>query len=199
MNTLPHRTASLRRDTRETQIAVSLDLDGTGNVDISTGVPFFDHMLTLLGKHALFDLTIHATGDLDVDDHHTVEDVGLALGDALAAALGDRAGIERYGFSLLPMDETLARVAIDLGGRPYLVLSLANRTKYIKRFELHLLGEFLRAFATQGRLNLHAAQLYGADAHHAWEAIFKGLARALRTAVAKNPRVAGIPSSKGVL
>ena len=198
MKTAP-RTASLRRDTRETQIAISLDLDGTGAADISTGVPFLDHMLELLAKHSLIDMTIHATGDLAVDDHHTVEDTGLALGDALSQALGDRAGIERYGFSLLPMDETLARVAIDLGGRPYLVLSMATRARYVKRFQLSLLHEFLRAFATQGRLNLHAAQLYGSDPHHAYEAIFKGLARALRVAVARNPRVRGIPSSKGLL
>lgn len=196
---MKHRTASIQRNTRETQIAIRLDLDGSGTADISTGVPFFDHMLELLAKHALFDLSVHATGDLAVDDHHTVEDTGLALGDALAQALGDRAGIERYGFSLLPMDETLARVALDLGGRPYLVMDMANRAKYIKRFQLSLLQEFMRALATQARMNLHIAQLYGTDPHHAYEAVFKGLARALRAAVAINPRVKGVPSSKGVL
>ena len=197
--TTGHRTAEVVRNTRETRIRVALDLDGSGVTDIETGVPFFNHMLELLGKHALFDLTIRADGDLEVDDHHTVEDVGLALGTALREALGDRKGIVRYGFCLLPMDETLARVAVDLGGRPYLVMEMANRSKRIKLFELGLLHEFMRAFATEARMNLHAAQLYGTDAHHAYEAVFKGLARALRTACRRDPRVKGVPSSKGVL
>ena len=193
------RTAVVERNTRETRIRVELDIDGSGTTDIETGVPFFNHMLELLGKHALFDLTIRADGDLEVDDHHTVEDVGLALGTALREALGDRRGIVRYGFSLLPMDETLARVAVDLGGRPYLVMEMANRSKRIKLFELGLLHEFMRAFATEARMNLHAAQLYGTDAHHAYESVFKGLARSLRMACARDPRESGVPSSKGVL
>ena len=189
----------LERNTRETQIRVELDVDGTGQYAIETGIPFFNHMLELFAKHSLFDLNLKATGDLDVDDHHTVEDVGLALGDALNAALGDRKGIERYGFALLPMDETLARVALDLGGRPYLVMEMATRRKFIRTFDLGLLEEFMRAFSTQARMNLHIAQLYGKDPHHAYESVFKGLARALRMAVRRNPREPGIPSSKGVL
>ena len=193
------RTAKLERNTRETKISVAINLDGTGRHSILTGIPFLNHMLEILARHSLIDLDISAVGDLDVDDHHTVEDVGLALGDALNAALGDRKGIERYGFALLPMDETLARVALDLGGRPYLVLEMATRRKFIRTFDLGLLEEFMRAFSTQARMNLHIAQLYGKDPHHAWESVFKGLARALRMAVRTNPREPGIPSSKGVL
>ncbi|MGD9613712.1 MAG: imidazoleglycerol-phosphate dehydratase HisB [Kiritimatiellia bacterium] len=196
---MKNRKAIVVRNTRETQIRAELDVDGNGRYEIETGLPFFNHMLELLAKHSLFDLKLQATGDLAVDYHHTVEDVGLALGDALNQALGDRKGIERYGFSLMPMDETLSRVALDLGGRPYLVLDVANKKKKILDFELSLLGEFLRAFATQARLNLHARQFYGTDAHHAWESIFKGLARALKAACRRDPRVKGVPSSKGIL
>jgi len=194
-----HRTARLARTTRETDIRLELDVDGQGRGDVRTGIPFFDHMLTLLARHALFDLTLRVKGDLEVDDHHTVEDVGLALGTALDQALGGREGIARYGFSLLPMDETLARVALDLGGRPYLVFAMACKRQKIKDFDLGLIGEFLRAFAVQGRMNLHAAQLYGHDPHHAYESVFKGLARALKMACARDPRVRGVPSSKGIL
>ena len=193
------RIAIVGRKTRETQIRVELDVDGSGNYEIDTGLPFFNHMLELFAKHALFNLKLKAAGDLAVDYHHTVEDVGLALGDALNQALGDRKGIERYGFSLMPMDETLSRVALDLGGRPYLVLEMANKKKKILDFELSLLGEFLRAFATQARMNLHIHQLYGSDAHHAWESVFKGMARAMKVACRRDPRVKGVPSSKGVL
>ena len=193
------RKAIVARNTRETQIRAELDVDGNGRYEIETGLPFFNHMLELLAKHSLFDLKLQATGDLAVDHHHTVEDVGLALGDALNQALGDRKGIERYGFSLMPMDETLSRVALDLGGRPYLVVEMANRKKKILDFELSLLVEFLRAFATQARMNLHVRQFYGTDAHHAWESVFKGLARALKAACRRDPRVQGVPSSKGVL
>ena len=176
-----------------------LDVDGSGKYQIETGLPFLNHMLELMSKHALFNLNLKATGDLEVDYHHTVEDVGLALGEALNQALGDRKGIERYGFSLMPMDETLSRVALDLGGRPYLVLEMACRKKKILDFELSLLHEFLRGFVTQARMNLHIRQFYGADAHHAWESVFKGLARALKMACKIDPRVDGVPSSKGVL
>ena len=162
------RKAIVERKTRETQIRAELDVDGSGSYEIETGLPFFNHMLELFAKHSLFDLTLKATGDLAVDHHHTVEDVGLALGDALNQALGDRKGVERYGFSLMPMDETLTRVALDLGGRPYLVLDMANKKKKILDFELALLGEFLRAFTTQARMNLHVRQFYGTDGHHAW-------------------------------
>ncbi|HRT04680.1 MAG TPA: imidazoleglycerol-phosphate dehydratase HisB [Kiritimatiellia bacterium] len=193
------RKAIVARNTRETQIRAELDVDGNGRYEIETGLPFFNHMLELLAKHSLFDLKLQATGDLAVDHHHTVEDVGLALGDALNQALGDRKGIERYGFSLMPMDETLSRVVLDLGGRPYLVVEMANKKKKILDFELSLLVEFLRAFATQARMNLHVRQFYGADAHHAWESVFKGLARALKAACRRDPRVQGVPSSKGIL
>ena len=193
------RQAIVKRNTRETQIRAELDVDGSGSYEIDTGLPFFNHMIELFAKHSLFDLKLKATGDLAVDHHHTVEDVGLALGDALNQALGDRKGIERYGFSLMPMDETLTRVALDLGGRPYLVLDMANKKKKILDFELALLGEFLRAFTTQARMNLHVRQFYGTDGHHAWESVFKGLARALKTACRRDPRVKGVPSSKGVL
>ena len=193
------RKAIVARNTRDTQIRAELDVDGIGRYEIETGLPFFNHMLELLAKHSLFDLKLQATGDLAVDHHHTVEDVGLALGDALNQALGDRKGIERYGFSLMPMDETLSRVVLDLGGRPYLVVEMANRKKKILDFELSLLVEFLRAFATQARMNLHVRQFYGTDAHHAWESVFKGLARALKAACRRDPRVQGVPSSKGIL
>lgn len=197
MARMKKRTAELTRNTRETQIFVRLNVDGHGTSDIETGIPFFDHMLELFVKHSLFDVTLKAKGDLQVDDHHTVEDVGLVLGDALNLALGERKGIERYGFSLLPMDETLSRVALDLGGRPYLVLEMANRKKKIKDFDLGLIGEFFRAFVTQARMNLHIAQLYGADPHHAYESVFKGLARAMKMACKTDSRVKGVPSSKG--
>jgi imidazoleglycerol-phosphate dehydratase len=193
------RKAIVERNTRETQIRIELNVDGNGTYAIDTGLPFFNHMLELFAKHSLFDLKLKATGDLAVDYHHLVEDVGLALGDALNQALGDRKGIERFGFSLMPMDETLSRVALDLGGRPYLVLEMTNKKKKILDFELSLLGEFLRAFATQARMNLHICQLYGADAHHAYESVFKGMARAIKAACRQNPRVQGIPSSKGIL
>jgi imidazoleglycerol-phosphate dehydratase len=191
------RRARVTRKTRETDIRVELDLDGTGACSIRTGLPFLDHMLELLGRHWLADLKVEARGDLHVDYHHTVEDLGLVLGSALDQALGDRKGIGRYGWCLLPMDETLAQVAVDLGGRPYVVFAMANKARRILDFDLGLLGEFLRAFATQGRMNLHARQLYGKDPHHAYEAVFKGLARALRLACARDPREKGLPSSKG--
>ncbi len=194
-----NRTASITRKTRETDIVLSLDLDGTGKADVSTGIPFFDHMLELLARHSLVDLSVKATGDVAVDYHHTVEDVGLAFGAALNEALGDRRGIRRYGFFLLPMDETLVRTAIDLGGRPYLVWSLNCPRTHVRDFDIQLLEEFFRALSVEARLNLHAAHLYGAEAHHAAEGVFKSFARALRMAVEHDPRETGIPSSKGTL
>lgn len=194
-----NRTASLSRKTRETDISVSLNLDGSGKAEIATGIPFFDHMLELLARHSLIDLTIHATGDIAVDYHHTVEDVGLALGTALDQALAERRGIHRYGFFLLPMDEALARIALDLGGRPYLVYSVQCPRTHVRDFDIQLLEEFFRALATNARMNLHAALLYGAEAHHAAEGLFKGVAHALRAAIELDPRESGIPSSKGVL
>jgi imidazoleglycerol-phosphate dehydratase len=193
------RKAEIKRETRETQIRVVLYLDGTGRCKIDTGIGFFDHMLELMGKHALFNLTVQATGDLQVDYHHTVEDVGLVLGDALNQALGDRKGITRYGWCLLPMDDCLSRVAVDLGGRPFLVYEINNRKRKIRDFDVGLIEEFLRAFTVQARMNLHVAQLYGKDVHHAYESVFKGLARSLRMACEPDPRNRGIPSSKGTL
>lgn len=194
-----NRTASITRNTRETRISLSLDIDGTGDYSIETGIPFFNHMLDLLAKHAIFDLKIKAEGDLEVDYHHTVEDVGLVLGEALNQALGDRKGIARYGWSLAPMDEAMSRVAIDLGGRPFLVYSIANRKKKIRDFDLGIIQHFFRSFSEQGRLNLHIAQLYGDDPHHAYESVFKGVAKALYMACSLDPRVKDVPTTKGVL
>lgn len=193
------RRAVVQRKTRETTIAVRLDLDGVGRCRVATGLPFLDHMLELLGKHALWDLEIRARGDLEVDYHHTVEDLGLALGTALNQALGTRAGIGRYGWALLPMDDALSRVALDLGGRPFLVFEMTNKRRKILEFDLGLIGEFFRAFTVQARMNLHVRQLYGTDPHHAYESVFKGVARALRMACAHDARVRGVPSSKGLL
>lgn len=185
------------RNTAETKISGSFKIDGEGRYDIETGIPFLNHMLELLTKHALFDLTLKADGDLAVDYHHTVEDVGIVLGKALSDALGDRKGIARYGYSLLPMDDALAQVAVDLGGRPYLVYKITNRKKKIRDFDLSVIEHFFRSFCDQARMNLHIIQPYGADVHHAYEAVFKGVARALYAACARDPRVQGVPSSKG--
>jgi imidazoleglycerol-phosphate dehydratase len=196
---MKQRAATLRRQTRETDIAARLNLDGSGAASIDTGLPFFNHMLELMARHALVDLRLRARGDLAVDYHHTVEDIGLVLGSALDRALGERRGIGRYGWCLLPMDEALSRVALDLGGRPYLVYRVACRRRKILDFDLGLIEEFLRAFVTQGRLNLHVEQVYGEDAHHCYESVFKGIGRALRMACARDPREKAVPSSKGAL
>lgn len=194
---MKQRKAKIARKTKETDISVELNIDGSGLYRIETELPFLSHMLDLFAKHALIDLTIKAKGDLEVDYHHTVEDLGLVLGDALNKALGDRRGIERYGWCVLPMDDSLSRVALDLGGRPYLVFEMANKKRKIRDFDLGLIEEFFRAFTTQARMNLHIRQMYGKDPHHAYESVFKGLAKALKMAVARDPRVKGVPSSKG--
>ncbi|MDA1044774.1 MAG: imidazoleglycerol-phosphate dehydratase HisB [Verrucomicrobia bacterium] len=191
------RTASVKRATRETHISVRVNLDGTGKSSISMGIPFFNHMLEALARHSLIDMTIEATGDLEVDYHHTVEDLGLVLGDALNKALGDRKGIVRYGSAIITMDEALSRVAIDLGGRPYLVKSMLCKKKKLMEFELGLFDDFFQALVVQARMNLHIDQLKGIEAHHAYESVFKALARALRMACSHDPRDKGIPSSKG--
>jgi imidazoleglycerol-phosphate dehydratase len=191
------RTATITRKTRETDITVALNIDGEGKSRIKTGLPFLNHMLELLAKHSLLDLTIKAKGDLEVDAHHTTEDIGLTLGEALNEALGDRCGIIRYGWSYIPMDDALSRAVIDLGGRPYLVCNLAHKARRIEKFDLSLLPEFLRALTVQARMNLHVAHLYGDDAHHAYESLFKAVAKALRMACTRDPRVKGVPSSKG--
>jgi imidazoleglycerol-phosphate dehydratase len=193
------RTGVVERKTRETDISVSLDLDGTGKVCIETGIGFMNHMLELLGRHSLMELNIRAKGDLPVDYHHTVEDLGLALGAALDKALGVRKGIRRYGWCLMPMDDAMTEVALDLGGRPFLVYCIANRTRRIRDFDVRLIEEFFRAFTVQARLNLHINNRYGADPHHVFESVFKGIARALRQAVERDPRETGIPSSKGII
>jgi imidazoleglycerol-phosphate dehydratase len=193
------RQATVKRQTKETDIVLTLDLDGTGQSKIQTGIGFFDHMLVLFSKHALFDLQLEAKGDLEVDAHHTVEDVGLALGQALREALGDKVGLTRYGWCLLPMDDALARVAVDCGGRPYLAYETPEDAVAIENFPFQLVEEFLRAFSVQGGLNLHVAMLDGRDSHHMAEAIFKGLARALGQATRLDPRVQGVPSTKGSL
>ena len=193
------RIAKVDRKTKETDISVELCLDGTGKGEIDTGLPFLDHMLDAMTRHALFDLRLKARGDLEVDYHHTVEDIGLVVGEALDKALGDRTGITRYGFSLLPMDDSLSQVAVDLGGRPYLVYKIANRKRRTGQFDLSLLEEFFRAFVVQARMNLHIEHRYGTEPHHAYESVFKGFARALRMACAIDPRETGLPSSKGAI
>jgi imidazoleglycerol-phosphate dehydratase len=193
------RTATVDRKTGETEISITLSLDGTGHPDIRTGIPFFDHMLTLFARHGLFDLTVVAKGDIEVDYHHTVEDVGITLGQALAKALGDKAGIRRYGSAYVPMDEALARVVVDCSGRPFLAYEAPRGVEAIGIFPFQLVEEFLRAVAVQAGLTLHVSILAGRDAHHMAEAIFKAFARALDVAVSRDERVKGIPSTKGVL
>lgn len=194
------RTATVTRATAETGITVSVNLDGTGTYDNATGVGFFDHMLDQLARHALIDMTVRAKGDLHIDDHHTVEDTGIALGQALRQALGDKRGIRRYGECALPMDDTQVRCALDLSGRPYLVCNLALPTPKIGTFDTELVREFFQAFATHGGITLHLDQVHGINSHHIAEATFKAVARALRMAVEPDPRRAdAIPSTKGAL
>lgn len=193
------RKAKVARNTKETQIKLELNLDGSGKGVIDTGVGFFDHMLELLKKHALIDLTVKAKGDLKVDYHHTVEDVGLVFGQALDKALGDRKGLTRYGFASIPMDEALCETSLDLGGRPFLVMQCAMKHMMVKDFEVKLVEEFFRAVSVESRSNIHLRQLYGDEAHHVCEGLFKSFARALRAAKAIDPKEKGVPSSKGVI
>ena len=193
------RTARVDRSTKESQIEVVLDLDGSGTTDVSTGVPFFDHMLGQLGKHGLFDLRVKAVGDLEVDAHHTVEDVSLALGQALREALGDKAGITRFGDALVPLDETLVQVAVDLSGRPYCVHEEPDLVELIGTYDTTLTKHVFESFTASAQICLHVRVLAGRNAHHVVEAQFKAVARALRTAVAVDPRATGVPSTKGVL
>ena len=194
------RIATLSRRTTETEITVKLAVDGKGSAKIDTGIPFFDHMLTLFAKHGLFDLEVKARGDVAVDYHHTVEDVGIVLGEAFKAALGDKVGLKRYGFFILPMDEALARVVSDLGGRPHLVYDVNAPTMFVRDFNLALVKEFFRAFANTVGANVHVKLVYGEEPHHVVEAVFKCFARALDAAARIEPRAADrLPSTKGKL
>jgi len=196
----PKRVATVARKTAETDISITLGIDGTGVSKVATGVAFFDHMLTLFAKHGLFDLTVRAKGDVDVDYHHTVEDVGLVLGQAFKKALGDKIGIRRYGFFILPMDESLARIAVDVGGRPMLVYNVEAQSMFVRDFNLVLVKEFCRAFSNALGANIHVQLVYGEEPHHVAEAIFKCLARAVDAATQPEPRAANLlPSTKGSL
>ena len=194
------RTAKIMRKTAETRISVEINLDGTGKHDIQTGVAFFDHMLDQLARHSLIDMKIRAEGDYHIDDHHTVEDTAIALGQALSAALGDKKGIRRYGECHLVMDDAQVRAALDLSGRPYLVWHVDMPTARIKSFDTELVREFFQAFSTHGCITLHVDMLHGINSHHLAEAVFKSCARALRAAVETDPRASdAIPSTKGTL
>ncbi len=193
------RTSTRNRKTAETSIELSLDIDGTGVSMIDTGLPFFDHMLTLFSKHGLFDLQLKTIGDLQVDSHHTIEDTGIVIGECLREALGTKEGIRRYGCAYLPMDETLARVVVDLSNRPHLEFRAPAGTPSAPNMPFTLVEEFCRALASNLRANIHVELIYGRDGHHIAEAIFKGLARALRDACERDPRVKGIPSTKDTL
>lgn len=196
---VPSRVGLVKRKTRETEVTVKLDLDGTGRGEIDTGLGFFDHMLELLAGHGLFSLEVQASGDLKTGGHHTVEDVGICLGTALAEALGDKHGINRYGSMLVPMDESLVLVALDLSGRPYFTYEGGPVAESIAGFDSSLVAEFFRALVNHARMTLHVRVMAGGDTHHTIEAVFKGFGKALRQAVAADPRAAGIPSTKGVL
>ena len=193
------RKSKISRRTRETDIEAVLNVDGAGTASISTGIGFMNHMLELFARHGKFDLSVTAKGDLDVDAHHTMEDLGLVLGEAFARALGDKKGIRRYGNFMLPMDETLVLIALDLSGRPLLVYDLTPPTEKVGTLDTALFHEFLQAFCVKAGLNLHIRLLAGGEVHHIFEAVFKGLARALEQAVSIDPRENGIPSTKGIL
>lgn len=193
------RTAKRSRATAETRIELAIDLDGEGNSEIATGIAFFDHMLTLFSRHGLFDLKLDASGDIEVDSHHTVEDCGIVIGEAMREALGTKEGIRRYGCCYLPMDETLARVVVDLSNRPHLEFRAPANTPSAPNLPFTLVEEFCRALASNLRANIHVELLSGRDGHHIAEAVFKGLARALREACERDPRVKGIPSTKEAL
>ena len=193
------RTASIERITKETQIRLTLDVDGSGKAKVCSSIPFLDHMLDLFTRHGLFDISIEAKGDIDIDFHHTVEDIGIVLGQAFREALGDKKGMRRYGQATVPMDETLAAVAVDLSGRPYMVYNVKLPKVKIGEFDVELAREFFQAFANNAGANLHINVLYGDNVHHILEACFKGLARALDQATQLDPRIEGVLSTKGKL
>ena len=194
-----HRKAEVQRKTKETAVVLKLDLDGKGEHSILTGIPFFDHMLSLLAYHSRLNLSLKAKGDIAVDAHHTVEDVGICLGDGIRSALGDAKGIRRYGMAMIPMDETLVSVALDFSMRPWLVFQVKLRKSKIGTFDTELVEEFFKAFSTHAKMTLHINLLYGKNSHHMVEAVFKGFGRALREAVSFDDRASQIPSTKGVL
>jgi imidazoleglycerol-phosphate dehydratase len=194
-----HRTAEVRRKTKETEVSLRLDLEGSGKHSIHTGIPFFDHMLSLLAYHNSMNLSLKARGDIGVDAHHTVEDVGICLGDGIRKALGEARGIRRYGMALIPMDEALASVALDLSMRPWLVFHMKLKRSRIGTFDLELVEEFFKALCNHARMTLHINLLYGRNSHHMVEAVFKGFGRALRQAISVDSRSASVPSTKGML
>lgn len=193
------RRAEFKRETKETSIELSIDLDGSGNADVNTGIGFFDHMLTHIARHGLFDIKVSARGDLEVDDHHTVEDIGICLGKAFSRAIGTAAGISRFGHAVVPMDEAMAETAIDVSGRPFLMFSATFPKSRTGKFDVELVEEFLRAFAMNGKVTLHVMLRHGSNVHHCIEAIFKSLGRAMNAAVRLDPRVKDVPSTKGTL
>ena len=193
------RTAEVTRETGETSVSLKLDIDGTGSRSIGTGIGFFDHMLDLFARHGLFDLSLAVKGDLNVDEHHTIEDTGIALGEAFAVAVGDKAGIRRYATEFLPMDEALAMASVDVSGRSFLQYGVVCPDETVGGVPSQIFEEFFRAFATSAKITLHISALYGANTHHIIEAVFKAAARALRFALENDPRSPGIPSTKGVL
>lgn len=194
-----HRKAEIKRKTKETDISLRIGLDGSGSPSVKTAIPFFDHMLTLLSHHSRIDLFLRAKGDIGVDAHHTVEDVGICLGDGIRKALGEAKGIQRYGAALIPMDETLVSVALDLSMRPFLAFNVKLKRLRVGNFDLELVEEFFKALSNHAKMALHINLLYGRNCHHIVEAVFKGVGRALRQAVSLDPRATGIPSTKGVL
>ncbi|MER3425041.1 MAG: imidazoleglycerol-phosphate dehydratase HisB [Nitrospiraceae bacterium] len=194
-----NRRATVERHTTETQVSVDLTLDGTGKGQIQTSIPFLDHMLELLKKHGFFDLTVQAKGDTEIDDHHTVEDIGIVLGDALRQALGAKEGVRRFGWASIPLDETLSQVTVDLSGRPYLVYQVQLPQHRIKSFDLGLFEDFFQAFTAHAAMNLHINVLYGRNPHHIMEAVFKALAKALDQATSIDERLSGVLSTKGRL
>lgn len=193
------RKAAVERQTKETQIAAQIDLDGSGVYEIQTPFPFLNHMLSAFSKHGFFDLTLNAKGDTEIDDHHTVEDIGIVMGDLLAKAWGDKQGVRRFGSALIPLDEALAQVTVDLSGRPYLVYQVPMPKKKIKEFDTEMIEHFFRSLVDQSKINLHINLMYGKDPHHILEAIFKGFGRALDQATQIDPRVKGVASTKGKL
>ena len=195
----PKRTAKITRKTKETDIAVEINLDGRGKSSVSTGIPFLDHMLELFAKHGFFDLKISALGDLQVDCHHTIEDLGLVIGEAIAKAAGEKKGIKRYGWCVLPMDEALAMVSLDLSGRPYLVYDLVPPAAKVKDIDTRLFHEFFQALSVKSGMNLHIILMKGEEAHHVFEAVFKAFAKALDQAVSHDSRISGVLSTKGTL